>query len=346
MSTPLDLYRLGFELGLDHARHGLAPPSKFRIVGHPVCEGWASGLSTHATKPLRRLNGPGPSLAMRHWLRLRLNAWCHGEGVDLRTFTPDLLEKIVPRNHPEAASYCPITRCALRGIDHHLQEKTPHDAKVVRINTALAWSEGNVMLVGRNAADALAKLPTAPTQRLQHALTLLQQLRQQPKGSSSVSQSTGQAMIDGLHAGQWARMGVMLSLSTPLKHQQAAALPLLVLPPHCLQPINPIQDVQALLTTLWLSPGWSRRRQQIEMLIDRPQPYRTLRRFLDLFVQRLMKSAHPDQPLMWRWAIEDTWRHTDVLQHWHQFALQIDATEAERIKNHANMVLDTATNHP
>jgi hypothetical protein len=320
---------LGFELGRDYARYGLAPPASHRVPGHPVCEGWASGLP----RTLRA------SPAVHHWLRLRLAAWLHGESVDLSTLTPDVLAQITPRLHPEGSSYCPITRCALRGIDTQPRETTAHDAQIVRVNPELPWSGSNVMVLGRNAAEALAMLPLQAKQRLRHALTIVQDIKK------TKDPQRGKLLVHGLHGAQWARLGVVLSLVTPLQHAQAAGLPMLVLPPHQLQSINPVQELQALLSAQWLSPGWSRRRQQIEVLMDRPQPYRALRRFLDLFVQRLLHAARPEQPLLWRWAIEDTWRHADILLHWQRFALQIDANDVLKIKNHANLTFDTHLNH-
>lgn len=334
-STP----ELGFELGRDYARYGLAPPACHRVPGHPVCEGWVRGLPVHQQQHQHHQRTLRVSPAVHHWLRLRLAAWLRGESVDLSTLTPDRLAQITPRLHPEGSGYCPITRCALRGLDTQPQETTAHDAQIVRVNPELPWSGSNVMVLGRNAADALAALPTPAKQRLRHALTIVQDIKK------TKDPQRAKILVHGLHGAQWARLGVVLSLVTPLRHEQAAGLPLLVLPPNQLQNINPIQALQALLSAQWLSPGWSRRRQQIEVLLDRPQPYRALRRFLDLFVQHLLHAARPEQPLLWRWAIEDTWRHADVLLHWQRFALQIDANDASKIKNHANMAFDTHLNH-
>jgi hypothetical protein len=343
MSTTLDpthplenlshLGDLGFELGWDYARHGLAPPARLRVVGHPVCEGWASGLPVHH----RRTVPTSP--VIRHWLRLRLNAWLHGEPVDLQSLTPHLLAKIIPRNHPEGASYCPITRCALRGIDSHPRQKTPHDAKVVRVNVEQPWSGNNVIVVGRNAADALATLTGSARQRLKQTLSLVQSLK------SSASSSSTQPVVHGLHGAQWARLGVMLSMTTPMRHEQAACLPMLVLPPQQLQRLHPVQDLQAIITSQWLSPGWSQRRQHMENLIQGAQTRRALRRFLDHFVQRVLRSGHPEQALRWRWALEDTWRHAEVLDLWQGFALQIKPEEAISVRNHAKIAPTSDVTH-
>ena len=39
----------------------------------------------------------------------------------------------------------------------------------------------------------------------------------------------------------------------------------------------------------------------------------------------MIASGHPTDPLRRRWALEDAWRHTEVLQRWRKFALLLDA---------------------
>ena len=52
----------------------------------------------------------------------------------------------------------------------------------------------------------------------------------------------------------WSRLAVLMSFVTPLPHEQAARLPLLVLPPNRLRLLNPVQALQAVVTLSFTQP--------------------------------------------------------------------------------------------
>ena len=53
---------------------------------------------------------------------------------------------------------------------------------------------------------------------------------------------------DGLALRHWRRIVALKSLATPLPHDEAARIPLHVLPPNRIRLVNPIQELQAVLT--------------------------------------------------------------------------------------------------
>ena len=99
--------QVGFELGWDHAHHGLVPPPEQWLDGNPLHQGWRAGRACFGGRTL------GASRRVRLWLRLRLHAWLRGRAFELGEVTPHYLGQIeVP--------VCPITRqvdAALPGPD-------------------------------------------------------------------------------------------------------------------------------------------------------------------------------------------------------------------------------------
>ncbi|MFX5464791.1 hypothetical protein ABTD44_20675, partial [Acinetobacter baumannii] len=76
------------------------------------------------------------------------------------------------------------------------------------------------------------------------------------------------------------RLAVLASFVTPLSHEQAAAMPLLVLPPNRLRLFNPIQALQALVTRQLATPGWSARLSRLEALLPTDALRSDFNRFL------------------------------------------------------------------
>ncbi len=97
--------RSAFQIGWDHARHGLQLPPLPQSTpnGQPLRQGWhaAQAVFGRRTWPARP--------AVRQWLALRLAAWHAGEAFDTDELTPlHLAHKLVPRSivrkHPKC---CP-----------------------------------------------------------------------------------------------------------------------------------------------------------------------------------------------------------------------------------------------
>ena len=58
-------------------------------------------------------------------------------------------------------------------------------------------------------------------------------------------------------------VAALKSLATPLPHDEAARIPLLVLPPNRVRLVNPIQELQAVLTLQLSVPGWGQRARTV-----------------------------------------------------------------------------------
>jgi hypothetical protein len=93
--------QIGFDLGWDHARHGLPPPPEQCRHGNALLRGWRAGQACFGAR------SRGASHRVRLWLALRVHAWLRGRAFELADVTPHYLGQI------EVLS-CPITRAPLR----------------------------------------------------------------------------------------------------------------------------------------------------------------------------------------------------------------------------------------
>lgn len=291
--------RTAFEIGWDHAHHRLVPPVEHLHAGHPVRQGWEAGCAVFGVRTLRA------TPHVRKWLQLRLNAWLRGKAFDALHVTPLFLRRI------EVAA-CPVTGVTLThgtGADS--------DASVDRVNNDAGYAVGNlaVMSVRANAAKSMYGWRDAA-----------QFARQVEAGQLGD--------IDGLDARQWARLAVLASFATPLSHAEAAALPLLVLPPPRLRVLNPAQALQVVLTLRFTRPGRAPRLDQVTRLF--PEPLRPLvcSFMTTLLARRLAGGACPDAAAL-RAAMEGAWADALVLRRWQRLALQLTAAQCERIVAHA-----------
>ena len=131
-ATALD--QIGFEIGSDHARHGLTPPLRHLHDGNPVRQGWGTGRAVFASRTLRA------TAPVRAWLALRLQAWQHGQAFEGVQLTPHFIAQI-------EASHCPVTRQALTQADN---------AVLARVHTHAAYAAGNLAQLSAQAAEAVA----------------------------------------------------------------------------------------------------------------------------------------------------------------------------------------------
>lgn len=287
--------RIGFEIGWDHARHGLVPDAAWMQPGAPVGQGWHAARAVFGRRTL------AAARTVRVWLALRLQAWCEGAVFEGLQVTPHYLAQI-------ESSHCPVTRRALGGLPGGDDE-----ARVVRLRADAGYAAGNLVglsraaqraIAGRNAADVLA---------------LAQRLAREAEP----------AAVEGLDAAAWARLATLMALAVELAQAQAARLPMHALPPNRVRVLSPAQGLQALLTMRFSAPGWSRRARAVADLLPRPELRHDFNLFVGAIAPRLMALPVDATPQAARWAQEDAWADLRVQRRWQQFAVQMTAAETE-----------------
>lgn len=133
-----------------------------------------------------------------------------------------------------------------------------------------------------------------------------------------------------MSAAQWARVAALCSFVEPLSHEEACALPLLVLPPNRLRLFNPAQALQAFISQQLLTPGWSQRLVRIEDLLPGQATKRAFQTFFHALLPRVLAAGKTDSAHALRWAIEDAWRNPLALQRWKAFVSQLSARSSAR----------------
>ena len=288
--------RVGFDIGWDHARHGLVPPPQLMLDGTPISQGWRAGRAVFG----RRLRATGRGV--RQWLDLRLRAWREGAGFEELQVTPHYLTQI-------ETPHCPVTRAPRGGAPDS------DDAPViVRLRHDAGYAAGHLVVLSRRAAMAHRGRPAAQ---------LLQIARQAARDPA--------AAPDGLDADQWARLAALASLVVELPQAMAARIALRVLPPNRVRVLNPAQGLQVLLTLRLQAAGWSRRARAVAELLPRPELRHDFNLFVGALAARLMAIPADADARAQRWALEDAWACGRVQRRWEQFAVQLSAAEAEAL---------------
>ncbi|MBT9599580.1 MAG: hypothetical protein IV094_26680 [Vitreoscilla sp.] len=295
---------LAFELGWDHAHHGLVPPTEHLLPANPLRQGWEAGRSCFGNRTLK------PTRHVRKWLQLRLSAWLRGRAFETVQVTPHYLAQIDTER-------CPITRLALT---HGSGEDT--DASIDRVFNQAGYAAGNLAVMSVRANQSKADLRWSDA-RLQAVL------------AEARKDGAGAGTADGLTSAEWARLAVLMSFVTPLPHEIAATLPLLVLPPNRLRLLNPIQGLQALITLQITQDGFAARIAQLASMIPGPDLRRDFHLFFHSLLPRAWDGGRPDGPAQLRERLEDAWRNTDVLRRWQRFAAQLSADQAEALVQRA-----------
>jgi hypothetical protein len=126
-----------------------------------------------------------------------------------------------------------------------------------------------------------------------------------------------------------------MSFVTPLPHEVAATLPLLVLPPNRLRLLNPIQGLQALITLLLTHPGFAARSAQLAALMPNVGLRRDYQLLFLSLLPRAWQDGRPADPVALRERLEDTWRNPLVLRRWQRLARQLTAEQAETLVRRA-----------
>jgi len=127
--------QVGFDIGWDHARHGLVPPPEQWLDGNPLHQGWRAGRACFGERTL------AASRRVRLWLALRLHAWLRHRAFELAEVTPHYLGQI-------ETVMCPITRRWL----------VQADASVDRVCDQAGYAAGNLAMVSAQANRAKAGL--------------------------------------------------------------------------------------------------------------------------------------------------------------------------------------------
>lgn len=287
----------GFDIGWDHAHHGLVPPAELLLDTTAIGQGWRAGRAVYGRRTLTS------SRHTRAWLALRIRAWRKGVPFDAQQVNPAYLAQLdTPR--------CPVRRTPLGGPDGH------EDAAVIeRLNPGAAYAAGNLMVMSHHAAQARAG---------HDVLDALRRARAAERGGEPAA---------GLGAGAWWRLATLQACTTPLPFHEAAMLPLAVLPPNRVRVLNASQGLQAWVTRLFLAPGWSARTRAWAQLL----PEHTLRTDFNLFIGALAPRVIEAgcEPVALRHALEDAWLHERVQRRWQHFVLSLGEAGTEALLQRA-----------
>ena len=283
----------GDAIGFEYARYGMVPPAPCLWPGHPIREGWERGR-----RLMTRRTRPA-TLAVTRWLALRLAAWQRGEAFDDHQITPQVLRSL------EVATHCPVTGRALQ-----------NDACVAPIDVARGWVAGNLVLLAPAIAERWMTIDWAIA-----------------NDALARAESEPDVAVDGLPLRTWRRIVSLKSQATPLPHAQAAAIPLLVLPPNRIRLVNPIQELQAVLTLQLAVPGWGQRARGLAESLPAALRVQFNLFFNSLLAQALRQghgAAKSDVPEM-RDALATAWGDAVVMRRWGLFASLLDADLAETL---------------
>ena len=238
---------------------------------------------------------------VQQWLALRTHAWARGRHFEDLLVTPHHLGQL-------EVTHCPITRDLLdedgRSID--------------RVRDDAGYAAGNLAVMSRRANRAKGSRDLAALRTMAESCA-----------AGPITR------IGGLAEADWQRLAVLASFVTPLSHEEAAQIPLRVLPPNRLRLFNPVQALQALVTRQLATPGWSARLARLEALLPTDALRGDFNRFLLALAPRVLAAAELQTPHEIRWALEDAWAHPLVMKRWTRFAPQLSAEQAEALVERA-----------
>jgi hypothetical protein len=288
----------GFQIGWDHARHGLTPPLAHLQAASPVRQGWGSGRAAFGGRQ------HAADAAVNDWLALRLEAWHQGCAFESLQVTPRFLAQL-------QAPECPVLRQPVEPQEN----KAARPTALMRLDANAAYAAGNLVMV--DAAVARAR------QGADCSALLAQAQRVADNGPGATSR--------GLDAQAWLRLAVLASFGSALPHGSAATLPLVVLPPARLRVINPVQALQVVLTLQFTQAGYARRLLAWAALMPGSEARQAFQIFMHtLLARRLAAGQGLDAPALKR-AMEDSWRDTLVQRRWQRLALWLSAADCEQL---------------
>jgi hypothetical protein len=288
----------GFEIGWDHAHHGLVPPAELLSDGTPVSQGWRAGTAVFGRRTL------AATRAVRQWLQLRTSAWKRGIAFEGTLVTAHYLSQI-------EVSHCPVTRQPLNGMASQGDE-----AVVARLNEDAGYAAGNLAVIGQRAART--KLVGAR-----------EALRRAARIDAGIEEAAELSPAE-----HW-RLAVLTSFVTPLPFAEAARIPMRVLPPNRVRLLNAVQGLQALVTLQFASPGWSARVRSLAHLLPDHDLRLTLNLFVGALAPRWLEAGAGNDTRATRRALEDAWADERVNRRWRQFVLELGETATETLLTRA-----------
>ena len=301
----------GFDIGWDHAHHGLVPPPGLLLDGTPIGQGWRAGKAVFGRRTL------STSGATRQWLALRIQAWREGIAFDSEQVTAHYLAQL-------QVERCPVLRTPLGGAAGQA------DAAVLdRLNPNAAYAAGNLVTISQRTASARRGVDVP--QALRHA------------GSA---QRSGEP-VAGLDAAAWWRLAALGSYALPLPFHEAARLPLAVLPPNRVRLLNAAQGLQALVTLQFTAPGWSARTRALAALLPQPALRHDFNLCVGALAPRVLEAG--TGVLALRHALEDAWLHERVQRRWQHFVLSLGEAATAALLERATadgMAAVRTVNHP
>lgn len=282
---------IGFEIGWDHAHYRLTPPVQHLLDGHPVRQGWQAGVQAFGRRTLQAR----PSV--RAWLALRLQSWAQGRAFEPVQVTPNFLAQI-------DTGACPVTG-----------EPAAEAALLpTPLNPDAGCAAGNLVMLGERARRALAGRDGRA------ALATARRLAGDPGATEA-----------GLGAAEWMRLAVLVSFATPMAHAQAAALPLVVLPPNRLRVLNAVQALQTLLTLQFTATPTGRRIADLAALMPGAEVRRVFQVFMNTLLARRVAAGRPGDTAAQRRVMEEAWTHPLVQRRWESLALRLGEVDCLRI---------------
>jgi len=282
-----------FAIGWDHAHYRLTPPLERLCINPRLRHGFQAGRAAFGGRTL------APSTPVREWLALRLEALAAGCTFETVRLTPAYLARL-------AVAHCPVTREPLAAA-----AGAEAGWRVARLRRDAGYAAGNLVRLGPRADAAQARL--GPLE----ALELLR-----------VSGSGAHERHAGLTLAQARRLAVLRSFVQPLAHE-AAALPLLLLPPPGLLLFNPLQALQCCITRALGEPTPNQRLAALREDIGDAASQALLDAFIAAYRSALAQVA-PDQPAT-RWKLEDAWADGTALGRWKRFARTLGAARCEAL---------------
>jgi hypothetical protein len=282
---------IGWQIGFDHARHGLPLPAAHLHEGSPLFAGWQLGLERRG--PLRQQRDPAPGV--RRWLGLRLQAWAEGQSFEDQLLTPHYLQQL-------DSSHCPVSRDVL-----HDEQGHPAQRQIVRLLPERGYSAGHLVVLGRRAAAALQDRS-------------LSELQQRAADARRLGCS-----LDGLDAASWARL---CSLVAAVR-SEAETTVLMLLPPNRLLLPRAVLALQAWVSRQLASPGWSQRLLALhDALPGVPARQAASGLSAALAPHALLL---PPAGIAQRWALEDLWLDARVQRRWTSLVEQLSPLTIERL---------------
>ena len=281
----------GFDIGWDHARHGLLPPPAQWFDGNPLQQGWQAGRACFGERTL------GASPRVQRWLALRLHAWQRGRAFELAEVTPHYLGQI-------EVDLCPVLRQPLQAAE----------VSVDRVCDRAGYAAGNLATM------------SAAANRAKGALGLELLLQRAERASRAAD-----GCFEGLDTASWSRLSTLVSFVTPLPHERALCLPLHLLPPNRLRLLNPVQGLQALVTREIGRPDGTRRLRALSALLPDAAVRLDFHRFLSALLPRCIEVGREARHWALRHALEDAWSDALVQRCWQRFARPLTPATIETL---------------